>query len=886
MKKIKFSFVVPVYNRELYLNDAVDSILNQNYGMEHTEVILVDDGSTDQSPQICDSYAAKFPGIVKVIHKENGGASSARNVGVRAATGDFINFLDSDDMLSENTLKEVARFIRKYGDQTDVIAVPIYFFDGRKGAHILNDKFAEGTRVIDLKAEWYWPQMSLSASFVRRTIATKYAFEQDVHIASGEDARELLRCLVEKQTLGVVSTAKYWYRKHQGYSLLGDSVDKKERYVNNLKLFHFSTIDWYRDKLGYVPKFIQYALLYDVQWRLKQVRLPEDTLDEDEIAEYKQLIGDFIVQADDDVILQQRKLYKEHISFVLYTKYKHFPKIQQGEDGSDYFYYSDDCNKGILVESLPIRLSFLKKENDKIILEGFVFHYLYLTEDIGNYAVQIGSKQYDFKLHKTTKTIRSMGNVLAEKYYFSCEFPLEQRNQKVSFVFCHAGKKYEQNNLIFEKHFPLDENSNKSYYFWDGVLLYREKNHFVFKKQNTFSLKRELQYDCSLLKKKGRGIKKSIVVRFVYFLLRILVRRPIWIVSDRFEKADDNGEIFFEYLMKRQDCKAKVFFAIRKDSPDYPRLKAIGPVVDPNSNRYRLLFLLSEYFISSQADDAVIYPFKGYRYAYKSLNRPKFIFLQHGIIMNDLSDWLTRFNKNIYGFITSVQKERDFIHELFDYAKENVWLTGMPRFDKLMNRTERLITIMPTWRKKLRPGKDMEKSKAEFLESEYYQFFDRLLHDKRLLEKAAQYQYTIQFKLHPSIAEYQEIYERDPAITMVGAETSYREIYAKSSLIVTDYSSAVFDFAYIKKPVIYAQFDEEAFFSGEHTLKRGYFDYREHGFGEVETSLDSVVDRIIEYMENDCSMKPMYLNRVEKFFAYHDNKNCERVYQKLLESGK
>ena len=79
MKKIKFSFVVPVYNRELYLNDAVDSILNQNYSMEHMEVILVDDGSTDGSGDICEEYVAKDQGI-HVIHQKNKGLSGARNV--------------------------------------------------------------------------------------------------------------------------------------------------------------------------------------------------------------------------------------------------------------------------------------------------------------------------------------------------------------------------------------------------------------------------------------------------------------------------------------------------------------------------------------------------------------------------------------------------------------------------------------------------------------------------------------------------------------------------------------------------------------------------------------------------------------------------------------
>lgn len=93
----KISVIVPVYNAEKYLNECVDSILAQT--LQDIEVILVDDGSTDNSPAICDEYAEKDSRVV-VIHKENGRASSARNAGIRVATGDYIAFVDSDDWIS------------------------------------------------------------------------------------------------------------------------------------------------------------------------------------------------------------------------------------------------------------------------------------------------------------------------------------------------------------------------------------------------------------------------------------------------------------------------------------------------------------------------------------------------------------------------------------------------------------------------------------------------------------------------------------------------------------------------------------------------------------------------------------------------------------------
>ena len=92
----KISIIVPVYKTETYLRQCIDSLINQTF--QDIEIILVDDGSPDNSPAICDEYAAKDQRI-KVIHKQNAGVSEARNSGIDAAKGDFLMFVDSDDWM-------------------------------------------------------------------------------------------------------------------------------------------------------------------------------------------------------------------------------------------------------------------------------------------------------------------------------------------------------------------------------------------------------------------------------------------------------------------------------------------------------------------------------------------------------------------------------------------------------------------------------------------------------------------------------------------------------------------------------------------------------------------------------------------------------------------
>lgn len=107
----KISVIIPVYNKGEQIRRAVNNLLNQT--MKDLEIILVDDGSTDESGYICDEYASKNSNVV-IIHKLNSGPSSARNVGLDVATSEYIAFLDADDYFSEDTFENIQRIIIEF----------------------------------------------------------------------------------------------------------------------------------------------------------------------------------------------------------------------------------------------------------------------------------------------------------------------------------------------------------------------------------------------------------------------------------------------------------------------------------------------------------------------------------------------------------------------------------------------------------------------------------------------------------------------------------------------------------------------------------------------------------------------------------------------------
>jgi glycosyltransferase involved in cell wall biosynthesis len=151
-QNILISVIVPIYNVEKYLNQAIDSILAQTY--KNLEILLIDDGSTDNCGKICDEYASK-DNRIKVIHKENGGLGKAYNTGLELATGNYIAFVESDDYIEPNMYEVMLENAIKYN--TDTIKCDFYWYNRKAdiqnlpycGTKIFNQKEPTGSFIID-----------------------------------------------------------------------------------------------------------------------------------------------------------------------------------------------------------------------------------------------------------------------------------------------------------------------------------------------------------------------------------------------------------------------------------------------------------------------------------------------------------------------------------------------------------------------------------------------------------------------------------------------------------------------------------------------------------------------------------------------------------------
>ena len=119
-----FSIIVPVYNVEEYLAEAVESVITQDIGFENCQLILVDDGSTDHSGAICDAYTSKYPKNIVTIHMTNSGPSAARNAGLNVVEGKYIHLLDPYDKVSPDAYSAVYEFFEQHQDEVDIVDIP------------------------------------------------------------------------------------------------------------------------------------------------------------------------------------------------------------------------------------------------------------------------------------------------------------------------------------------------------------------------------------------------------------------------------------------------------------------------------------------------------------------------------------------------------------------------------------------------------------------------------------------------------------------------------------------------------------------------------------------------------------------------------------------
>lgn len=266
-KDIILSIVVPVYNVEKYLEMCLESII-KNYQQE-IEVILVDDGSKDNSSLICDRYAKDYE-YINVIHKENGGLSSARNAGIRQAKGKYIWFVDSDDYIKDGSIDKIISLASKNTDL--IIGSYCGVFPNGK---IDDDYLKEPLENEKKPYVYFYNKGSASYAAVRFIVKKELIIDNDLFFIEGiyhEDEEWSPRVLCSAKTFVVIEKSIYYYRIGNAQSIMGMENPKKvyDKIIISKRIYDKIK----KEKLdGDIRNFLQYRIEHNFITALNEVGL-------------------------------------------------------------------------------------------------------------------------------------------------------------------------------------------------------------------------------------------------------------------------------------------------------------------------------------------------------------------------------------------------------------------------------------------------------------------------------------------------------------------------------------------------------------------------------------------------------------------------------------
>ena len=311
-----FSVIISIYNTGRYLDDSISSLINQTIGYDKIQIILINDGSTDNSENICLHYKKRYEKNIIYIKIKHSGVSKARNIGLMFAKGLYINFLDSDDKWDSKAFNYAYLFF-KLNKNINLIGCRMKYFELLNKYHFLDYKFYK-TRIVNLTEEYDCIQLSASSSFFRASAIKGKNFGEGIF--SGEDILYIVNTILYQPIIGLIKEAFYYYRKRADSSSAMQSTEQNKKFylwtIQNVAEFIIKkSIENYNKILP----FIQFLIAYELLFRLesKAFKFLEPII----YNKYCKTIENLLKQLDDKYILEQKIFPSKLQIFALSKKY-------------------------------------------------------------------------------------------------------------------------------------------------------------------------------------------------------------------------------------------------------------------------------------------------------------------------------------------------------------------------------------------------------------------------------------------------------------------------------------------------------------------------------------------------------------------------------------
>ncbi len=867
--KYRATVIVPVYNRGHMVHMAFESLLAQTIDFDQLQVLIVNDGSTDDSLETCKKLAEPYKNVF-VLDKPNGGLSSARNFGLDHAEGKYIFFLDDDDKLSEETIEEVSNFFDSCYDEVDLVTYKIFRYSNDKKSNWVHFRYRylKETGVYDLEEYPMVFQTTIN-------VCVKNLFERtqrfDETVGYMEDQVFNNAVLSEKRKIGFCAKGEYKYNRHLD-SIVSISSSAYNCFEKLIKYFE----DLFA-KYDKVPSFLQCSFVHNLSYRMKDNALFPYHYSEEDFANAMSRISKLLEKVDEKTLFVYFPMDDFYRTYFYTLKPNKKAVVKLDEDAQKLMLGDDVVMKRAEVTFVARRFYFT---GDKMRVVGYLRTPFFMFFDKPEAYVKFsdGKKDIPLDLYPSSFNYYYCEHECAKNWSFDLIFDLD-RTVDFTVVCKINGVEYP---CCFEFSNSVAAKPNRS-----GFILLKNKTRLQLKNK-TFKVKKMSGFEASF--RNFKRILHLLVSKpkegLAYIAVKHLKKKKIWLYNDNLFTVKDNGYYQFKHDFNKQDG-IKRYFVLDGDPKRMEGLfteQEQKKVIKFASLKHKLLYLASEKILTSFCEATSFTPLiPKHKRVFFDLIDFEIVYLQHGILHATTPTKYSKDRVMVDRIVVSSHFELDNFVNKYGYKDYDLIPTGMPRYDytDITKKPERKILYAPSWRDKL-VGKYVNRKRvfndAVLSKSTYFKGISGFLSNPELLEALEKYDVTIEFKPHPNFRAYEHLFEPflNDRIKLAAPNVALEEY----SLFITDFSSFNFDFLYQGRQLMYFVPDYDEFKCGAVTFYRDLDLPFEEGFGDFAKTSQEAAEFVIKRMECDFKTDEKYREKIDNFFISKGN-HCQKLYEYL-----
>lgn len=808
MYKLKFQYditvLIPIYNAEKTIEETIESLINQQNDQNlKIEILLLNDGSTDNSENICKQYADEYENI-KYFAFENSGVSKTRNRGMDLAQGKYILFLDSDDIIAEDTIQENFNIFERYHDEADILAYPLYKYKNNKIIEHPRTKLHKETYLCDVDKFPHFNQPTMNI-IIKNLKNEKVYFDESMPYA--EDVFFNINMIMRTRKIIVSSKGKYLYRTNTISAV--NKFRSPITAANFLMDFYLLLIDKYQLN-GKIPKYIQSVILYELNWRLKFDALFPRHLSEEKYKEWENKYLKVLSFIENEVLITNPNMDRFHAYYFLMNKVNKEHLKFELQNNRVLFQYKG--NEILKIDKFLIVFSKFKIINNKLVISGFIKEPMLelLEDDLKLYFVNITTgKKTALKLYKS-----SYGYYKSYEYtnlflQFDYEFPL---NEGVfDFKIELNGFEYDTRYYFLINTMIKTATAKERRVFYNNYCINTINNKINISNNVIRNIKDKIAF-YNRLKKHHYGLL------YLYKHFKLTSDNKINLYSDRYGQFSEAYQLFKKHLLEKKD--EQHFYIFKKNNPINLLTKVSNEerkyFIEFGSLEHKKLFLNANKIYTSSTNVSNYSPF----------NRKEFNILAENFQFELI--WLKGFMNN--GFfpkkyakeVTNVDKvivksEKDKLNLInnYNYLEEQIEIIKKDIEKNLNNRKQNHILISFTWRSYLLEYGFKyveEKKNSRFAKSDYYLNLMKLLNSDEI-KFLIQNGYKVDFYLHPYFKVYSDLFNFINMDIKVLHQLESLEPY---DILISDYSSLLDAFENEGKRTIKYHIDFDDFKTGSH----------------------------------------------------------------------